>query len=527
MLNYEKGSKERKIVEEALKQMKSECPDIPCIVGGKEIRTGRMGKQVMPANHSHVLATFHEADAKVTQQAIESAMKAKKHWESMSFESRAAVFLKAADLLTTKWRGKVMAATMLGQAKTAWQAEIDCMAEAADFFRFNAKFAESLYAQQPPENSQHIWNRLQYRPLEGFVYAVSPFNFTAIGANLPCAPAQMGNVTLWKPSSTAMLSNYLVYQVLAEAGLPEGVINFLPGHGKEISDEVFKHRDFAGLHFTGSTATFKSLWRQISDNLDGFRAYPRIVGETGGKNFHIVHESADLDNAVINTVRSAFEYQGQKCSACSRVYVPDTMWPQFKDKMLSIVSQIKMGPSDDFSNFMSAVIDENSFNRLESAIQRAKNDPDCEIIAGGQTDKSKGYFVPPTIVVSTNPSSWHMVSEMFGPVLTVYVYPTNKFSDILTLADNTSEYGLTGSIFANDRMVIDQAQDALRNAAGNFYINDKSTGAVVGQQPFGGARGSGTNDKAGSVLNLLRWVSPRSVKENFVPATAWTYPHMH
>jgi len=464
---------------------------------------------------------------------MEGSMKARAQWAEFSLENRAAIFLKAADLLANKYRWEILAATMLGQGKTVWQAEIDAAAETIDFFRFNVKYIEEIYNTQPPKNSPGVWNRMEYRPLEGFVVAISPFNFTAIGANLSTAPAMMGNVVLWKPASTAVLSNYVLYKVLEESGLPPGVIQFVPASGALISEKLINSPNFAGLHFTGSTGVFNDIMANTTANLKKglYKGYPRIVGETGGKDFHFVHESADIVNVVHNTLRGAFEYQGQKCSACSRAYFPQSRWAEAKEMLQKELKKVKMGQPDDFSSFVTAVIDKASFNNIKNYIDEAKNSPDCEIIAGGNYDNSKGYFVEPTVVVVKDPKHKLMREEIFGPVLTIYVYPTDKgeqsYIDALELCDSTSPYALTGSLFARDRYAVALGEQKLRNASGNFYINDKSTGAVVGQQPFGGARASGTNDKAGSHLNLLRWVSVRSIKENFVPLSDWRYPHMN
>ena len=499
--------------------------DIPCCVGGKEIFTGDVSEQVMPSDHGHVLARFHKATPEVVQDAIKVSREAHLEWASTPFEHRAMVFKKAADLVAGKYRPRIMATTMLGTGKTVWQAEIDAAVETVDFLRLNNKFAEGIYNEQPPLNSPNTWNRMRYRELEGFVLAISPFNFCAIGANLCAAPALMGNTVLWKPASTAVLSNYVVYQIYQEAGLPPGVISFLPSSGR-VAGEAINHRDFGGLHFTGSTTTFNTLWRQIGNNLDNYKSYPRIVGETGGKNFHLVHPTADVEHAVNNTVRAAFEYQGQKCSACSRLYVPKSLWAEFKQKLCDKVSTIKVGQPDDMSTFMTAVIDGSAFKDHAGYIDAAKASPDCEIIAGGNYDNSKGYFVEPTVIVCKDPMFKTMQEEIFGPVLSVYVYEDGNYEETLKLIDNTSPYALTGAFFARDRSAIVHAEKALRHSAGNFYINDKSTGAVVGEQPFGGARASGTNDKAGSHLNLLRWVSAQTIKENTVPLSSFTYPHM-
>eukprot|EP01116_Phalansterium_solitarium_P015724 TRINITY_DN34_c0_g1_i1.p1 TRINITY_DN34_c0_g1~~TRINITY_DN34_c0_g1_i1.p1 ORF type:complete len:586 (-),score=221.26 TRINITY_DN34_c0_g1_i1:1808-3526(-) len=528
MRHYVPGSQDAALLKAACERLRSECPDIPCVVGGKEVRTGDVKQQVIPSDHKHVLCTFHQATEPLLQEAIQASLDAKPRWDRLPFEDRASIFLKAADLLAGKYRYEALAATMLGQGKTVWQAEIDAAAEVIDFLRFNVKFAEEIYAQQPPKNGTGMWNRTEYRSLEGYVVAISPFNFTAIGANLPASPAIMGNVVLWKPASTAILSNWVIFKAFREAGLPDGVINFIPGAGRVIGDILLNSKHFAGLHFTGSTDVFNGIMFKTAQNLNNrlYRNYPRIVGETGGKDFHFVHKSADVDHVVFNTLRAAFEYQGQKCSACSRAYIPDTMWAEFKEKIVAAVKTIKIGQSDDFSNFMSAVIDKNSFQNIKRYIDEAKASPDAEIIVGGTYDDSTGYFVQPTIIHCKKADYRTMQEEIFGPVLSVYVYPADQYEETLKLCDETSPYALTGSIFAQDRYAIDTATNLLRYSAGNYYINDKCTGAVVGQQPFGGARASGTNDKAGSSLNLLRWVSPRTIKENFLPCTSWQYPHM-
>eukprot|EP01132_Coremiostelium_polycephalum_P000792 gene792-984_t len=529
MLNYEVGSAQRKLLKEACAKLRNTSIEVPCVVGGKEIRTGDIQKQLICSDHTKVLCTFHQANTQVLQQAIDSALEAKAKWETLPFEDRAAIFLKTADLLNTKYRYDILAATMLGQGKTVWQAEIDAAAETIDFLRFNPKYAEEIYSQQPPANSVGTWNRVEYRPLEGYVVAISPFNFTAIGANLPSSPALMGNVVLWKPASTAILSNYIVFKAFREAGLPDGVIQFIPGAGRVVGDYLLDNKHFAGLHFTGSTGVFNGIYKKTADNLVKglYRGYPRIVGETGGKDFHFLHNSGDVDHFVFNTLRASFEYQGQKCSACSRAYIPASLWPEIKEKLIAGVKQMKLGQSDDFSVFVSAVIDKNSFNNIQSYIEHAKANPnDAEIIVGGKCDSSVGWFVEPTIIHAKDPHYKSMEEEIFGPVLTLYVYEDDKYEETLRLCDSTSPYALTGAIFAKCRYAINQASTLLRNSAGNFYINDKCTGAVVGQQPFGGARASGTNDKAGASLNLLRWVSARTIKENFVPLTGFTYPYM-
>eukprot|EP00455_Lapot_gusevi_P037557 TRINITY_DN4210_c0_g1_i6.p1 TRINITY_DN4210_c0_g1~~TRINITY_DN4210_c0_g1_i6.p1 ORF type:complete len:571 (+),score=206.84 TRINITY_DN4210_c0_g1_i6:73-1785(+) len=525
-LHYAPGSIERQKLRAAIDKMKNECPEIPCIVNGEPVFTGKVKKQVMPTKHSHAVCTYHELDEKTSKMAIESSLEAKKLWERLPFDDRAAIFLKAADLLATKYRAQLCAAVMLGTGKNVWQAEIDAAVETCDFWRFGTSFAEQIYNMQPTEQPPYTWNRMEYRPLEGFLVAISPFNFVAIGANLPSTPALMGNTVVWKPSDTALLGNYIIYQILQEAGLPPGVINFLPGDGKQLGSVAFKHPEFAGLHFTGSTRTFNSIWKEIAQNLDNYKAYPRIVGETGGKNFHFVHSSADVSNVVNNTIRSAFEYSGQKCSACSRMYVPDNLWPAIKAGLLAEHAKIKVGQPEDFSVFMTSVIDGVSFKKIKSYIDAARASPSCEIIAGGKCDDSEGYFIEPTIIVTKDPHYATMKDELFGPVLTIYVYPHQQYDETLAIASKTASYALTGALFSQDRYALEKGSNALIHAAGNFYLNDKSTGSMVGQQPFGGARGSGTNDKSGSLLNYLRWVSARSIKESFLPCTNWTYPHM-
>lgn len=479
----------------------------------------------MPSDTKHVLARFHKATPEIVQEAIRVSQEARQEWASFPFEHRAMVFKRAGDLIATKYRGRIMAATMLGTGKTVWQAEIDAAVETIDFLRLNNKFAEMIYSVQPPLNSPNCWNRMRYRELEGFILAISPFNFCAIGANLCASPALMGNTVLWKPASTAVFSNYVTYQIFQEAGIPPGVISFLPSTGRIIGNAI-NHRDFGGLHFTGSTSTFNTLWNQIGKNLDNYKSYPRIVGETGGKNFHLVHPSADLESTVFHTIRAAFEYQGQKCSACSRLYVPKSIWPKFKSLMLDTIATIKIGQSDDFQCFMSAVIDRQAYGEHVDYIEKARASSECEIIAGGTYSDKVGNFVNPTVIVTTNPKFLTMEKEIFGPVLTVFVYNDSDWSDTLKLVDTTSPYALTGAIFARDRSALVQAQEALKHSCGNLYLNDKSTGAVVGEQPFGGARLSGTNDKAGSHLNLLRWVSAQTIKESTVPLTGIGYPHM-
>ncbi|KAJ3175810.1 1-pyrroline-5-carboxylate dehydrogenase [Irineochytrium annulatum] len=530
-LNYAPGSPERLLLQDALAEMRNDIRTkgpykVPVVVDGDKLFSGPVQTQHLPFEHADKLCAYHEADEATVRRAIDAALAAKPAWEAMPFNDRAAIFLKAADLLSAKYKYKMLAATMLGQGKNVWQAEIDAAAELCDFLRFNTRFAAELYEQQPPRNSQHLWNRVEYRPLEGFVVAYSPFNFTAIGGNLCAAPALMGNVVLWKPSPMAVYSNHLIMEIFKEAGLPDGVIQFIPGDAKMVTDVTFTHPEFAGLHFTGSTAVFRSLWRRIADNLDNYKSYPRIVGETGGKNMHFIHKSADPKHAAMQTVRSAFEYMGQKCSACSRVFVPDNLWDEFRENLVKETEKLKVGPVDNFENFMSAVINEQSYNKIKSYLDAIKSgaDKDSKILTGGHCDSSKGYFISPTVVHTTSPTSRTMTDELFGPVVTVYVYPAEKYEETLKLADETSKYALTAGLFATEREAIVVGQKALRNAAGNFYINDKSTGAVVGQQPFGGSRASGTNDKAGSGLNLIRWVSPRTIKESFVPITQVAYP---
>lgn len=523
--SYAPGSPERRALEAALVEMEQQLPfEVPCIVNGKEIRTGKLAKQPIPSDHARHLCSYHEADSATVAAAIEGALVAKAQWEAMPWNDRAAIFLRAAELVSGKYRYKLIAATMLGQGKNAWQAEIDAAAELTDFFRFGVKYVEELYSQQPPKNTAGSWNRVEYRPLEGFVLAVSPFNFTAIGGNLPGAPALVGNVVVWKPSPAATYSNYLVYRILTEAGVPPGVIQFVPGPPPEVVAQCINHPDFAALHFTGSTFVFKKLWKDIAANVDKYKGYPRIVGETGGKNFHLIHRSAEIRNAVLQSVRGAFEYQGQKCSALSRLYVSSSIWEGgFKNQFLSEIAAIKVGPPQDFRNFMGPVIGRHAFDKILNYIQKAK-DAGGEILIGGTGDDSQGYFIQPTVILTRDPRSVTMREEIFGPVVTVYVYQDDQFDDLLQLIDDTSAYALTGSIFAADRSALITATNKLRHAAGNVYYNEKCTGAVVGQQPFGGSRASGTNDKAGSVSLFYRFVSARSIKENFVGLEDFQYP---
>ena len=522
-LSYAPGTPARTELKARLKQMAAETVDIPIIIGGKECRTGATEKVVMPHKHGHVLGNFHKAGAEHVSQAAEAAVKARKEWSSWSFDDRAAVFLRAAELLTTTWRSTVVAATMLGQSKTAFQAEIDAASELVDFWRFNVAFAQELLSEQP-DSTHSVWNQMEYRALEGFVYAVSPFNFTAIGGNLAGAPALMGNAVLWKPASSSMLSSYYVMRLLETAGLPPGVINFLPGDAVSISNVILDHPDLAGIHFTGSTGVFNSMWQKVGQNLGKYRGYPRLVGETGGKDFIVVHPSADPQEVAVAAVRGAYEFQGQKCSAASRMYVPKSRWKDIRDRMVAMMKDIKVGDVRDFRNFMGAVIDKKSFDKISGYIDDAKKN--ATVIHGGGCKGDEGYFIEPTLVESSDPSYRLLCEEIFGPVLSVYAYDDAKWKETLDLVDRTSPYALTGAVFAKDRAAIVEASSALRNAAGNFYINDKPTGAVVGQQPFGGARASGTNDKAGSKMNLVRWVSARTVKETFAPPTDYTYPFM-
>jgi 1-pyrroline-5-carboxylate dehydrogenase len=522
---YAPGSPERASLAAKVKEMAAQKIEIPLIIGGKEIRTGKMGKAVMPHDHGHVLADVHLGGEAEVKLAVEAAAKAKAEWAAMPWEARVSIFLKAADLLAGPYRDVLNAATMLGQSKTCHQAEIDSACELVDFYRFNSFYYEQILREQP-ESMPGMWNRLEYRPLEGFVFAVTPFNFTSIAGNLPTAPALMGNTVLWKPASTSLYSAYFLMKLWQEAGLPDGVINMVPGSGASIGNPVLANPQLAGIHFTGSTSVFNGMWRTVSQNLETYKGYPRLVGETGGQDFIVAHPSADPVALTVAIVRGAFEYQGQKCSAASRAYVPSNLWPKVKEMLVPMVEGIKMGDIQDHANFMGAVIDANSFRDQKHAIEEAKASNDASILVGGQCDDSKGYFVRPTVILAKTPGYRTMCDELFGPVMTLHVYDETKWEETLDLVDSTSPYALTGAVFAQDRYAVQQAIARLRNAAGNFYINDKPTGAVVGQQPFGGARASGTNDKAGSMLNLLRWISARTIKETFVPATDYRYPFM-
>ena len=522
---YAPGSPERASLSARLKEMAAQKIEIPLIIGGKEIRTGKLAKAVMPHDHGHVLADVHLGGEAEVKLAIEAAAKAKAEWMAMPWEARVSIFLKMADLLAGPYRDVLNAATMLGQSKTSHQAEIDSACELADFYRFNSSYYEQILREQP-ESMPGMWNRLEHRPLEGFVFAVTPFNFTSIAGNLPTAPALVGNTVVWKPASTALYSAHFLMKLWKEAGLPDGVINMVPGSGASIGNPVLASPQLAGIHFTGSTGVFNGMWRTVGPNLETYKGYPRLVGETGGKDFIVAHPSADPVALTVAIVRGAFEYQGQKCSAASRAYVPSNLWPKVKEMLVPMVEGIKMGDIQDFSNFMGAVIDANSFRDQKNAIDEAKASNDASILVGGQYDDSKGYFVRPTVIQAKTPGYRTMCDELFGPVMTLHVYDETKWEETLDLVDSTSPYALTGAVFSQDRYAVQQAIARLRNCAGNFYVNDKPTGAVVGQQPFGGARASGTNDKAGSMLNLLRWISARTIKETFVPPTDYRYPYM-
>lgn len=523
--SYASGSAERKELQAMLKTMRAKQIDIPMYIGSKEVRSNTKVRIAPPHDHKHTLGYFHKSEKKHVEQAINAALAAKEEWAALSWEHRASIFLKAAELIAGPYRAKLNAATMLGQSKNAFQAEIDSACEIIDFLRFNVSYMTEIYADQPI-SSPGVWNRLEWRPLEGFVYALTPFNFTAIAGNLPTSCAMMGNVVVWKPSNTQVYSANVLMEIFKKAGVPDGVINLIYPSGPDAADVIFNHRDFAGIHFTGSTEVFQNIWQTIGNNIHKYKSYPKIVGETGGKDFILAHKSAEAKSLAVAIARGAFEYQGQKCSACSRAYIPSNLWDEVKKYLQADLKSMKMGPTEDFTNFINAVIDEKSFDKLTKYIDAAKKDKNVEIVAGGKYNKSKGYFIEPTILKVKDPKYVTMCEELFGPVLTIYVYNESRFKDILRTVDTTSIYALTGSIIAQDRYAIELATKELQHAAGNFYINDKCTGAVVGQQPFGGARGSGTNDKAGAKVNLLRWVSPRTIKETFVPPVDYKYPFL-
>lgn len=522
---YAPGSPEREQLQNKLKEMRNEVREIPMFIGGKEVKEGKKISLHPPHDHQHLLGYFYKTEKQHITQAIEAALAAKPKWEALTWEQRAAIFLKAAELIAGPYRAELNAATMLGQSKNAYQAEIDSACEIIDFLRFNVQYMTQIYSIQP-ESAASIWNRMEWRPLEGFIYALTPFNFTAIAGNLPTSCAMMGNVVVWKPSNTQIYSAYVLMKIFREAGVPDGVINLIYPSGPEAAEVIFQHKDFAGIHFTGSTEVFQNIWKTIGNNIHRYKSYPRIVGETGGKDFVIAHASANAKAVVTALSRGAFEYQGQKCSAASRAYIPSNIWNEVKDGLIADLKSMKMGGTEDFSNFINAVIDEKSFDKLSTYIDEAKADKEVEIISGGNYNKSKGYFIEPTVLRVNNPKYVTMCDELFGPVLTIYVYNEHEFEATLDLLNTTSNYALTGAVLAHDRYAIELATQKLKNAAGNFYINDKPTGAVVGQQPFGGARGSGTNDKAGSMINLLRWVSPRTIKETFVSPTDYRYPFL-
>ena len=526
VLGYAPGSPERAALQQALQAAKSETRELPAFINGKRVLEGEKVSVHPPHERNFTLGHFYRGTDEHVHRAIDAALTAKPAWEALPWQQRAAVFLRAADLLAGPFRARMNAATMLAQSKNAFQAEIDCVAELCDFFRFNAYFLQEIYRDQPLHSPAGIWNRLEYRALEGFVLAITPFNFTSIAGNLPAAPALCGNTVVWKPAETQIYSAVVIMEIFEAAGLPEGVINLIYTDGPQVGDIVFKHPEFAGLHFTGSTKVFQELWREIGNNVGTYRSYPRVVGETGGKDFVVAHPSATPEEVAVALLRGAFEFQGQKCSAASRAYLPASLWPAIKERLVADLQTLKMGTVEDFGNFINAVIDERAFDRIAGYIDGAKADGAVEVVAGGNYDKSEGYFVEPTVLLTTDPRSTTMVEEIFGPVLTIFVYEDEQWEETLKLVDTTSPYALTGAVFAKGRHVIEAASKALRNAAGNFYINDKPTGAVVGQQPFGGARASGTNDKAGSALNLYRWISPRLIKENFVPPVDYRYPFL-
>ncbi|MEN8157792.1 MAG: L-glutamate gamma-semialdehyde dehydrogenase [Bacteroidota bacterium] len=523
--NYEPGTHERATLKEEIETLRSQVMDIPMIINGEEVRTDNLVSIHPPHELKHLLGHYHKGDASHVQMAIKAALEAKEKWAALSWEHRAAIFLKAAELIAGPYGDTINAATMLAQSKNAMQAEIDSACEMADFLRFNVKYMTEIYEQQPI-SSPAIWNRLEQRPLEGFIFALTPFNFTSIAGNLPSAPAMMGNTVVWKCSNTQVYSAKVLMDAFMEAGVPAGVINLVFVSGPVAGNEIFSHPDFAGIHFTGSTGVFQTIWKTIGGNIENYRSYPRIVGETGGKDFIFAHPTADIEALVVGMVRGAYEYQGQKCSAASRAYIPESLWPEVRERMEKMIKGIKMGPPEDFNNFFNAVIDETTFDKLAGYIDRAKKDAEAEVIIGGGYDKSEGYFIEPTVILTTDPKYITMEEELFGPVLTLYVYADDKIPETVEILNNTSMYALTGAIFAQDRYAIECLTDKLSDCAGNFYINDKPTGAVVGQQPFGGARGSGTNDKAGSMINMMRWVSPRTIKENFVPPKDYRYAFM-
>ncbi|REJ82407.1 MAG: L-glutamate gamma-semialdehyde dehydrogenase [Bacteroidetes bacterium] len=525
VLNYAPGSPERKEILDTLRMMRNMRKDVPMYIDGKEIRTGNKKSICPPHDHQHIIGDYHAGDKSHVTAAIDAALKAKAAWSALDWEQRASIFLKAAELLSGPYRARINAATMLGQSKNVYQAEIDAACEMIDFLRFNVQYMREIYTQQPI-SSKGIYNRVEQRPLEGFVFALTPFNFTAISGNLPTAPAMMGNTVVWKPANTQIYSASLLMEIFMEAGLPDGVINLVYVSGPDAGDVIFNHPDFAGIHFTGSTGVFQDIWKNIGNNISKYKSYPRIVGETGGKDFIMAHPSADPKALITALSRGAFEFQGQKCSAASRAYIPESLWTEVKKGLIEDIKSFRMGPTEDLGNFINAVIDEKSFDKLSRYIENAKKDKDAEIIAGGNYDKSKGYFIEPTVILTGNHAYITMCEELFGPVLTIYVYKDSEFEKTLDIVDQTSIYALTGSIFSRDRYAVDLATKKLQNAAGNFYINDECTGAVVGQQPFGGGRASGTNDKAGSMINLLRWVSPRTIKEALVPPTDYRYPFL-
>jgi len=526
IINFEPGSKHREELIKEIERQSNREKEIPVIIHGKEYYTGNTKTCTKPHNHQHILGTYHEAGEKEIEMAIESSLEAWKSWSNTSLDYRASIFKKVADLIDGPYRYKINAAAMLDLGKSVFQAEVDASCELIDFLNFNIEFAYKMEETFTPISPDGMHNALEFRPLEGFVFAIAPFNFFSIGGNLAIAPAVVGNTVLWKPASSVIYSSYVIMELYKEAGLPDGVVNFLPGSGSQIGNKVLNHKDLAGVHFTGSTETFRSIWKTVSNNIENYKNYPKLVGETGGKDFCIAHESANIDALVTGMVRGAFEYQGQKCSAMSRAYLPKNQWNEIKEKLIKEVATIDVGPTEDLKNFVNAVIDENAFDKIASYIDFANDADDCDVLCGGTYDKSKGYFIQPTVIVTTNPHFKTLEEEIFGPVLTIYVYDNNKWSETLDLIDNTSPYALTGCVFSEDKAIAEEVKSTLRFAAGNFYINDKPTGAVVGQQPFGGSRASGTNDKGGSMLNLLRWTSPRTIKETFEPPKDYRYPYM-